>query len=183
MCSLTCIPLQVLHSFLLGWFEALSGPWGLNRNRVPRATSRYLTKAGGWSVVRCKERWLGLILTWPGDTLVHWLSLSADRLTGPSPWIVPFGKPNSQYWCPFCLVLNDILPPRSPGLGGPQDHRVAFSLWWGWGVHRDEGPRNEHEWQKRAGGKLSFSRMCSFWPFAGWARSRKLERFYCDSTM
>lgn len=26
-----------------------------------------------------------------------------------------------------------------------QGHRVAVSLWWGWGVARDEGPRNEHE--------------------------------------
>lgn len=48
----------------------------------------------------------------------------------------------------FCLVLNDTLPPGSPGLGSPQGHGVAFSLRWGWAVDRDEGPRSEHECKK-----------------------------------
>lgn len=177
--------------FTFGWLEALRGSWMLNRSRVHRATCRYLTKAGGWSVVRQKERQLGPILTWPGNTLVCLLSLSVGRLADPSPWVIPFGKPHSQYWSPFCLVLNDILPPRSPGLGGQQGHRVAFCLWWGRGVDRDEGPRNKHEWQEtRERVNLSHSRLTfpgfavkGIRPFAGWARSRELESFYCDSSM
>lgn len=86
--------------FTMGWFEALRGPWMLNESRLPRAACRYTSptlEAG-----RCKtERPWGLMRTWPGDTLVHLLSLSASWLADSSPWFIPFGKPNSQYWSPF----------------------------------------------------------------------------------
>lgn len=70
------------------------------------------------------------------------------------------GNPTHSIDLLFCLVLNDTLPPRSPGLGSQQGHRVAFSLRWGWGVDRDEGPRNEHECKKTRGKvKLSHRRL------------------------
>lgn len=40
----------------------------------------------------------------------------------------PLGNPTHSIDLLLCLVLNDTLPPRSPGLGGQQDHRAASSL-------------------------------------------------------
>lgn len=79
------------------------------------------------------------------------LSLSAGRLADHLLESFPLGNPAHSIDLLFCLVLNDTLPPRSPRLGGPQDHRAASSPRWGWGVDRDEGPRNEPEWQENKG--------------------------------
>lgn len=76
----SCIHFTLANLRLSGWAQRAKkkqGPPGLYVDTSPRL------EAGLF--VRCKERQLGPILTWPGDTLVHLLSLSAGRPAGPSP--------------------------------------------------------------------------------------------------